>query len=95
VPLEFDDAFAKERYHFQVRGFFGPYSNHQLVAVLVSGEKRVMGDNRSRNAETEERLKRASRCLIESNRTLDREVADTLRNLAKRYFKEADRHKDE
>ena len=27
--------------------------------------------------------------------TLDREVADTLRNLAKRYFKEADRHKDE
>jgi hypothetical protein len=54
-----------------------------------------MGDNRSRSAETEECLKQASRCLIESNRTLDREVADTLRNLAKRYFKEADRHKDE
>jgi hypothetical protein len=54
-----------------------------------------MGDIRLNSGETEECLKQANRCLIESNRTLDREVADTLRNLAKRYFKEADRHKDE
>jgi hypothetical protein len=54
-----------------------------------------MNDNRMKSAEAQECLEMASRCLVESNRTLDREAADTLRALAKRYFKEADRHKDE
>jgi hypothetical protein len=46
-----------------------------------------MGDNRQKSAATGECLELASRCLIESNRTMDRDVADTLRNLAKRYFR--------
>jgi hypothetical protein len=54
-----------------------------------------MNDNRMKSAEAQECLELASKCLIESNRTLDREAADILRHLAKRYFKEADRHKDE
>jgi hypothetical protein len=54
-----------------------------------------MNDNRMRSAAAQECLELANRCLIESNRTLDREAADTLRHLAQRYFKEADRHKDE
>jgi hypothetical protein len=29
--------------------------------------------------------------LIEAGRTLDREAAETMRNLAKRYFKKAER----
>ena len=52
-----------------------------------------MSDNRITSAATQECLEMANRCLIESNRTLDREAADTLRRLAQRYFKEADRHK--
>jgi hypothetical protein len=54
-----------------------------------------MNDNRMTSAAAQECLKLANRCLIESSRTLDREAADTLRHLAQRYFKEADRHKDE
>jgi hypothetical protein len=54
-----------------------------------------MNNNQIRSAEAEECLELANRCLIESSRTLDREAADTLRHLAKRYFKEADCHKDE
>jgi hypothetical protein len=54
-----------------------------------------MGNNRSKNDATQECLELANRCLMEASRTLDRETADTLRNLAKRYFKEADRYKDE
>jgi hypothetical protein len=54
-----------------------------------------MTDNRMTSAAAQEYLELANRCLIESNRTLDREAADTLRHLASRYFKEADRHKDE
>jgi hypothetical protein len=54
-----------------------------------------MSDNRITSAATQECLEMANRCLIESSRTLDREAADTLRRLAQRYFKEADRHKDE
>jgi hypothetical protein len=56
-----------------------------------------MSDNRitSTATATQECLEMANRCLIESSRTLDREVADTLRRLAQRYFKGADRHKDE
>jgi hypothetical protein len=53
-----------------------------------------MNSNQIRSAEAEECLELANRCLIEASRTLDREAADTLRHLAKRYFKEADRHKD-
>jgi hypothetical protein len=56
---------------------------------------RAMNDNRMTSAAAQECLKLANRCLIESSRTLDREAADTLRHLAQRYFKEADRHKDE
>jgi hypothetical protein len=51
-----------------------------------------MSDNRITSAATQECLEMANRCLIESHRTLDREAADTLRRLAQRYFKEADRH---
>jgi hypothetical protein len=54
-----------------------------------------MNDNRMKSAEAQECLELASKCLIESNRTLDREAADTLRHLAQRYLKEADRHRDE
>jgi hypothetical protein len=54
-----------------------------------------MNDNRITSAAVQECLELANRCLIESNRTLDREAADTLRHLAGRYFKEADRHRDE
>jgi hypothetical protein len=54
-----------------------------------------MSDSRKNSAATQECLEMANRCLIESSRTLDREAADTLRHLAQRYFKEADRHKDE
>jgi hypothetical protein len=54
-----------------------------------------MGNNGSQNDATQECLELANRCLVEASRTLDRETADTFRNLAKRYFKEADRHKDE
>jgi hypothetical protein len=54
-----------------------------------------MNDNPMTSAAAQECLELANRCLIESSRTLDREAADTLRHLAKRYFKEADRHKDE
>jgi hypothetical protein len=54
-----------------------------------------MSDNRLTSAAAQECLEMANRCLIESSRTLDREAADTLRHLAHRYFKEADRHKDE
>jgi hypothetical protein len=53
-----------------------------------------MGDDRSKNDAMEECLDLANRCLIEASRTLDRETAHTLRHLAKRYFKEADRHKE-
>jgi hypothetical protein len=56
---------------------------------------RAMNGNGIKSAEAQECLELANRCLIESNRTLDREAADTLRHLAQRYFKEADRHKDE
>ena len=58
-------------------------------------EDSAMNNNRVKSAEAEECLELANRCLIESSRTLDREAADTLRHLATRYFKEADRHKDE
>jgi hypothetical protein len=54
-----------------------------------------MGDNQMKNEAAQECLELANRCLIESGRTLDRETADTLRHLASRYFKEADRHRDE
>jgi hypothetical protein len=54
-----------------------------------------MNYNQMKSAETGEYLKLANRCLIEASRTLDREAADTLRHLAKRYFKEADGHKDD
>jgi hypothetical protein len=54
-----------------------------------------MNDNRMTSAAAQECLELANKCLIESSRTLDREAADTLRHLASRYFKEADRHKDE
>jgi hypothetical protein len=54
-----------------------------------------MGDNQAKNDAAQECLELGNRCLIEANRTLDREAADTLRHLAERYFKEADRHKDE
>jgi hypothetical protein len=54
-----------------------------------------MNDNRMTSAAAQECLELANRCLVESGRTLDREAADTLRRLAQRYFKEADRHKDE
>jgi hypothetical protein len=54
----------------------------------------AMGNDRSKNDATEESLDLANRCLIEASRTLDREAAHTLRHLAKRYFKEADRHKE-
>jgi hypothetical protein len=54
-----------------------------------------MNDNRIKSVEAKESLELANRCLIESSRTLDREAADALRHLAKRYFKEADRHKDD
>jgi hypothetical protein len=54
-----------------------------------------MNDNPMTSAAAHECLELANRCLIESGRTLDREVVDTLRHLAQHYFKEADRHKDE
>jgi len=54
-----------------------------------------MNNDQANSAAVQECLGLANRCLIESSRTLDREAADTLRHLAKRYFKEADRHKDE
>jgi hypothetical protein len=54
-----------------------------------------MGDIPKKHTVAKESLELANRCLIEASRTLDREAADTLRNLAKRYFKEADRRKDE
>jgi len=54
-----------------------------------------MSDNRVTSAAAQECLEMANRCLIESSRTLDREAAGTLRHLARRYFKEAYRHKDE
>jgi hypothetical protein len=47
-----------------------------------------MTDNRMTSAAAQEYLELANRCLIESNRTLDREAADALRHLASRYFKE-------
>jgi hypothetical protein len=50
-----------------------------------------MGNDRSKNDATKEYLELANRCLIEASRTLDREAAQTLRHLVKRYFKEADR----
>jgi hypothetical protein len=53
-----------------------------------------MGDNQTRKDAAQECLELANRCLVEASRTLDREAADTLRNLAKRYFKNADRLKD-
>jgi hypothetical protein len=53
-----------------------------------------MGDNQTENDPAQERLELARKCLIESNRTLDREVAETLRHLAKRYFKQADRYNE-
>jgi hypothetical protein len=49
-----------------------------------------MGENQRRNDAAQECFELASRCLVEASRTLDREAAGTLRNLAKRYFKEAD-----
>jgi hypothetical protein len=51
--------------------------------------------NDQSNVAAEERLAFASQCLIEANRTLDPEAAHSLRSLASRYFKEADRCKDE
>jgi hypothetical protein len=54
-----------------------------------------MTDNRMSSAAAQEYLELANRCLIESNRTLDREAADALRHLASRYFKEADCNRDE
>jgi hypothetical protein len=54
-----------------------------------------MNGNRITSAAAQERFALASQCLIESNRTSDCEAADTLRQLAQRYFKEADRHQDE
>jgi hypothetical protein len=54
----------------------------------------TMVNDRSNNDATKEYLDLANRCLIEACRTLDREAAQTLRHLAKRYFKEADRHKE-
>jgi hypothetical protein len=56
---------------------------------------RSLNAHQMKSAETGEYLELANRCLIEASRTLDREAADTLRHLAKRYFKEADHHKDE
>jgi hypothetical protein len=54
-----------------------------------------MNGNRITSSEAQERFVLASQCLIESNRTSDCEAADALRQLAQRYFKEADRHQDE
>jgi hypothetical protein len=54
-----------------------------------------MNGNRIASSDAQECLVLASQCLIESNRTSDREAADMLRHLAQRYFKEADRHQDE
>jgi hypothetical protein len=54
-----------------------------------------MNGNRITSAAAQERFVLATRCLIESTRTSDREAADMLRHLAQRYFKEADRHQDE
>jgi hypothetical protein len=54
-----------------------------------------MNNNEVTSGAAQECLELANRCLIESTRTLDREARDTLRHLAKHYFKEADRHKDE
>jgi hypothetical protein len=53
------------------------------------------GHHRITSAEAQECFVPASQCLLESNRTTDCEAADTLRQLAQRYFKEADRHQDE
>jgi hypothetical protein len=54
-----------------------------------------MGDNRAKNHAAQECLELGNHCLVEASRTLDREAADTLRHLAKRYFEESYRHKDE
>jgi hypothetical protein len=47
--------------------------------------------NHIHDAAAQERLAFARQCLIEANRTLDPEAVGTLRDLAKRYFDEADR----
>jgi hypothetical protein len=78
-------------YHKHERRFRQP-STHGRIGVLRG---RAMNYNQMKSAETGEYLELANRCLIEASRTLDREAADTLRHLAKRYFKEADRHKDD
>ena len=46
-------------------------------------------DNNLVKNDAAECLEMAHRCLIEASRTLDREAAETMRILAKRYFKKA------
>jgi hypothetical protein len=48
-------------------------------------------DNNLVKDDAAECLDMAHRCLIEAGRTLDREAAETMRNLAKRYFEKAER----
>jgi hypothetical protein len=50
----------------------------------------IIARNHAHDAAAQERAAFARQCLIEANRTLDPEVADTLRKLAERYFNEAD-----
>ena len=50
-------------------------------------------DNNLVKNDAAECLEMAHRCLIEARRTLDREAAETMRILAKRYFMEADRQR--
>jgi hypothetical protein len=66
-----------------------------LLWRIGSLRGRAMNGNRITSAAAQERFVLATRCLIESTRTSDREAADMLRHLAQRYFKEADRHQDE
>jgi hypothetical protein len=77
----------------------GSSAIHSVQPLLLwrigSLRGRAMNGNRITSAAAQERFVLASQCLIESNRTSDRETADTLRHLAQRYFKEADRHQDE
>jgi hypothetical protein len=51
-------------------------------------------DNNLVKNDAAECLEMAHRCLIEASRTLDREAAETMRILAKRYFKKAERQRD-
>ena len=71
------------------------FSNQALLQGRIGVLRGRSMDNNPVKNDAAECLNMAHRCLIEASRTLDREAAETMRNLAKRYFKKADRHEDD